>query len=370
MRKIYRYHLLKYHGKASRYTCPQCGRPHCFTPYVDDDENIIGEEYGRCDHESSCGYVKYPPSQDESWRQPPGWLSKPKKTSKPLRKPNPEPEGDVSTLPMEVVQKTVRTNPLSAFLLFLTKLFDTDTILRVIADYLIGVTKAGDVIFYQFDIKGRCRTGKVMKYNPEDGHRIKDEAQPGRITWVHTLLKKQLPEKWELKQCLFGEHLLAKYPDKPVVLVEAEKTAIIGAAVMPECNWLATGGKGQLNDRVDVLEGRKVVAFPDSDAYDTWKEKVAERPWLTIHVSDYILRKATPEQKAAGADVADILIAWKLGRLTTPPSVPETNPILEEIRKYISPEYLDEVMALVEDFDLELVSVERIIPKDEEDSAR
>lgn len=369
MSKNYRYHLLKYHGKASRLTCPQCGRPHCFTPYVDDDENIIGEEYGRCDHESSCGYVKYPPSQDESWRKPPSWLEKPKKTSKPLRKPTPELEGDVSTLPMEVVQKTVRTNPLSAFLRFLTKLFDTDTILRVIADYLIGVTKAGDVIFYQFDIKGRCRTGKVMKYNPEDGHRIKDEAQPGRITWVHTLLKKQLPEKWELKQCLFGEHLLARYPDKPVVLVEAEKTAIIGSAVMPECNWLATGGKGQLNDRVDVLEGRKVVAFPDSDAYDTWREKVAERPWLTIHVSDYILRKATPEQKAAGADVADILIAWKLGRLTTPPSVPDKNPILEEIRRYISPEYLDNVMALIEELDLEIVSVERIIPKNDENPA-
>ena len=219
MSKNYRYHLLKYHGKASRLTCPQCGRPHCFTPYVDDDENIVGEEYGRCDHESSCGYVKYPPSQDESWRKPPGWLGKPQKTSKPLRKTAPEPEGDVSTIPMEIVQKTVRTNPLSAFLLFLTKLFDTDTILRVIADYLIGVTKAGDVIFFQIDIKGRCRTGKVMKYNPDTGKRIKDESQPGRITWVHTLLKKQLPEKWGLKQCLFGEHLLARYPDKPVILL-------------------------------------------------------------------------------------------------------------------------------------------------------
>ena len=96
---------------------------------------------------------------------------------------------------------------------------------------------------------------------------------------------------------------------------------------------------------------------------------MAERPWLAIHVSDYILRKATPEQQAAGADVADILIAWKLGRLTTPPAVPETNPILEEIRRYISPEYLENVMALIEEFDLEIVSVERIIPKDNENPA-
>lgn len=369
MSKNYRYHLLKYHGKASRLTCPQCGRPHCFTPYVDDDENIVGEEYGRCDHESSCGYVKYPPSQDESWRKPPSWLEKPKPKPQKPRHLQERSEESPSTLPMEIVQKTVRTNPLSAFLRFLTKLFDTDTILRLIADYLIGVTRSGDVIFYQFDLQGRCRTGKVMKYNLDTGKRIKDESQPGRITWVHTLLKKQIPEGWELKQCLFGEHLLGKYPNKPVVLVEAEKTAIIGAAVMPECNWLATGGKGQLNDRVDILEGRKVVAFPDADAYDTWKEKVAERPWLSIHVSDYILRKATPEQRSAGADVADLLIAWKLGTSPATSSETSANPLLEEIRRYISPEYLDNVMALIEDLDLELVSVNRIIPKDNENPA-
>ncbi len=42
----YRYHLLKYHGPATRLTCPRCGKKHCFTPYVDDNDNVIGEEYG------------------------------------------------------------------------------------------------------------------------------------------------------------------------------------------------------------------------------------------------------------------------------------------------------------------------------------
>lgn len=64
----YRYHLLKYAGPASRWTCPQCGRKHCFAPYVDKDKRPAGEEYGRCDHESSCGYVKYPPSETD-WRE-------------------------------------------------------------------------------------------------------------------------------------------------------------------------------------------------------------------------------------------------------------------------------------------------------------
>lgn len=36
----------------------------------------------------------------------------------------------------------------------------------------------------------------------------------------------------ELTQCLFGELLLKKYPDRQVILVEAEKTAVIGYACL------------------------------------------------------------------------------------------------------------------------------------------
>lgn len=257
---------------------------------------------------------------------------------------------------MSSARSTVRTDPLSDFLRFLTRLFDTDTIIRVVTEYLLGVTKSGDVIFFQFDRKGRCRTGKVMKYDPETGHRIKDESAPRRITWVHALLKKQLPETWVLRQCLFGEHLLAKYPDKPVILVEAEKTAVIGAALMPEYAWVATGGKGLFNDRVDVLEGRKVVAFPDVDGYDAWVEKAAERPWLDITVSDYVQRKATREQKDNGADIADILIDWKL-RMGPVSNVPGENPVLEKSCRHISPECREEVKALIVDLVLDLVSL-------------
>ena len=71
----YKYHLLKYSGKASRLTCPSCGRKHCFVPYVDNQNNIVGEEYGRCNHESSCGYFKYPPSDYITLNVPPVALS-------------------------------------------------------------------------------------------------------------------------------------------------------------------------------------------------------------------------------------------------------------------------------------------------------
>ena len=362
----YRYHLLKYSGKASRLTCPQCGRQRCFTPYVDADDNIIGPEYGRCDHESSCGYVKYPPSDYSPFKENSRAISK---KPKPRRfKPILEDSTDVCTIPMGIVMKTVRTEPPSDFLSFLRSIFDASTVARVAGEYCLGVTKSRDVIFYQIDTKDRCRTGKVMKYDPVTGHRIKDDGTGAPITWVHSLLKRNgaLVQGWELSQCLFGEHLLARYPDKPVALVESEKTAVVCACINPDCVWLATGGKGQLNDRVEVLVGRKVIAFPDVDGYDTWVQKAAERPHLGIIVSDLLEKNATPEDRAAHIDIADLLIRWMQERKDDLPEevsepLPDTpaseNPVFLEVKKYISPEYYAEVLALIEELGLELVGV-------------
>lgn len=377
----YRYHLLKYRGPASRLTCPACGKKRCFAPYVDSNDQIVGEEYGRCDHESSCGYVKYPPAPERDWRQTYRDYRpyQPKQQKKVWTKPHPISTTDVCTVPMDIVKKTVRTNPESDFIHFVRTLFDTDTVAKIIEEYSIGVTKDHDAIFYQIDSQGRCRTGKVMKYNRKTGHRIKDDTAKSPITWVHSLLKKQgvLPETWELTQCLFGEHLLKKYPDKPVCLVEAEKTAIICAAAMPECVWVAVGGKTQLGDKVEVLEGRTIIAFPDTDGYEAWVEKTAERPYLNIQVSDYLVKNATDEDRAMGADVADILIRWLKGKdapfhtiqigdspinpsiSKEPPPYPD-NPVMQEVMKYISPEYWDNVDSLIRELDLELVNVTKI----------
>ena len=39
---------------------------------------------------------------------------------------------------------------------------------------------------------------------------------------------------------------------------------------MPQYLWLATRGKSQFNSRLAVLKGRKIIAFPDIDAYHDW----------------------------------------------------------------------------------------------------
>ena len=86
-----------------------------------------------------------------------------------------------------------------------------------------------------------------------------------------------LAPDWELTQCLFGEHLLPRYPGRSVTLVESEKTAVI-SALMPDDIWLATCGKSQLGDKLKVLKGRTVTAFPDIDGYDHWRTKLAKTP--------------------------------------------------------------------------------------------
>ena len=65
----------------------------------------------------------------------------------------------------------------------------------------------------------------------------------GGINWIHSIMKKRqlLPEDYNLVQCLFGEHLLRIYPDRIVVLVESEKSALIASGVYPNYIWLATG---------------------------------------------------------------------------------------------------------------------------------
>ena len=361
----YKYHLLKYKGKATRLTCPQCGRKHCFAPYVDDNDNMVSPEYGRCDHESSCGYCKYPLSETKRMTYK---MAYNKHQYRSISRVMPQTQSmDISdevvnTIPIDIVKRTIRINRPSDFLHFLATIFDKETISRLVREYCIGVTNNGDVVFYQIDKDGRCRTGKVMKYNRKTGHRIKDDSVKTPITWVHSLLKQQgvLPQEWELTQCLFGEHLLKKYPDKDVCLVEAEKTAIICSGFMPQCVWVAVGGKTQLGDKVEVLAGRRITAFPDIDGYDKWKEKVDERPYLNIQVSDYLQKDSTEEDRMAGIDIADVLIRW----YSTPGNVdsPEDeNPIAKEIRRCFSPQYFDEVMALVEDLDMEIVGITRMM---------
>ena len=110
-------------------------------------------------------------------------------------------------------------------------------------------------------------------------------------------------------QCLFGEHLLKSNPGKVVVLVESEKSAVIGSAIFPGYVWLATGGKSQMREeKLRALTGQTVLLFPDVDGYAEWKQRAGSMTFCRAIVSDIIERNATPKQRADHIDIADWII--------------------------------------------------------------
>ena len=313
-------YLEKYKGVATRHECPACHDKRSFAYYIDGNTGqVIDKAVGRCNHESGCGYhytpsqfLKDNPQRKESYTP-----------TIPMRTPRPESPKEPGRIPKEYIKRSLGYG--SNFIAFLCSIFDrytleSPTIERLANDYYLGRTKDGSVIYWQIDTESRVRTGKVMQYNPETGKRIKNAS--GAIDWVHAKLKRDnvLPDDFNLVQCLFGEHLLPKYPDKVVALVEAEKSALIGAGVYPEYVWLATGGRSQLSiNKLQALRGRTVMMFPDTDrdgkTYTLWCDKAKELEGMgcAVTVSDLLERLASDEDKANGLDIADYLICQLRG---------------------------------------------------------
>lgn len=226
-----------------------------------------------------------------------------------LLKPTPTPPTPPSYIPKKFLIDSFSFK--SSFVEYLCGLFDIKTIERVATDYYLGTTKSRDVIFWQVDCNRHIRTGKVMSYDPVTGHRIHSS---GATNWIHSLMqaKNLIDGEFNLQQCLFGEHLLHKYQNKVVAIVEAEKTAVIASAVFPKYVWLATGGKYGINaEKMKVLAGRKVIFFPDTDTtgetYQYWLEKASELTNCTCIVSEILEQNATDAERIKKIDIADLL---------------------------------------------------------------
>ena len=312
----YRYHLEKYHGKNSRYTCPACGKPHQFTRYIDEETGeYLADNVGICNRITSCGY-HYTPKEyfrdNKLFSTPEQLKPKPRSTLMPsptqIRRTQNVQHPKINIpdfIDSEIFSKSLGDYRHNNLIQYLKTIFDTETIRNLINIYKIGTSShfgGGTTIFWQIDTEENIRTGKLIKYDPKTGHRIK---KPFVATnWVHTLHYKG---KFNLHQCLFGEHLLKEDPTAPVALVESEKTAIIAQGKIPDYLWLATGSINEFKpSKLKVLKNRIVVAFPDLGAYEIWKKKAFE---LSFHiaVSDFLERNATNKQREKGLDIADYL---------------------------------------------------------------
>lgn len=314
----YRFHLQKYRP-GSKKVCPKCGRKSCFTRYVDGNAQITFPNHvGKCDHINSCGYHYTPkeyfqdnPTIKETMIEQNNRSDTPSRAVKPIAKPLSSSAPQTSYLPSDWVSQSMQKFDVNPLYRYLTKVAGKEKTDRLFNLYKVGTSKMwnGATVFWQIDINGNVRAGKIMGYDAKTGHRIKHPFN--QVNWVHSV--KRVPD-FHMKQCLFGEHLLSEtsIPASTVAIVESEKIALIAALFIPDFVWLATGGMhGSFNSKVmQVLCGREVILFPDLKATEEWKRKTAMLHSICKRVtcSDLLEKMATDRQREAGLDIADFLL--------------------------------------------------------------
>ena len=319
--------------KQAKHVCPDCHK-RSFVRFLDTKTgNYIPEKYGKCDHESKCGYYLSPykdgysaKTQNEEWEER---NSKPQYT-RPLTKKS----KSITYVPEYILKGTLKDYANNTFIQNLLNNvqypISYERIEKVISQYYLGTISKGYLTsgttlpFIDFNGNIRVIQAKIFDNN-------NNTTKTGNI---HSILDKHYGDnkpEW-LKQylnnhgfftCLFGEHLLKKYPNNSIALVEAPKTAIYGTLYFgfpdnpSNLLWLAVYNISALNyERCKILDGRKVILFPDlsksGKAYSLWKEKAnyfnTIMPNTSFIVSDILEKCASDKEKQKGGDLADFLI--------------------------------------------------------------
>ena len=299
----YKFQFENYRETKTKHQCPSCQKAKVFVLYIDTEtKEPINASVGRCDRESKCGYHYTPKDyfHDNQMEAPRTLASR---YVAPAQKP-------ASYIDPNTFRASLQGYEGNHFVTYLLGLLGEEVTTDLIGRYFIGSSNhwQGATIFWQIDTKNKIRTGKIMQYSPSTGKRVKEPYN--HISWVHAALKL---DQFELRQCLFGEHLLTGNT-KPVAIVESEKTAIIASAYQPQYLWLACGGLSNLDpSRLGCLKGRKVTLFPDLKGFEKWSEKAKGLSAIgKFEVSKLLEGKATETERDQGLDLADYLIRFAL----------------------------------------------------------
>jgi hypothetical protein len=336
---------------SKKYNCPECFKK-SFVRYIDTIQgDYLPENYGRCDRESKCSYHLNPylDGYAKEMQEQTNFFIKPQ-PKKVIPQPRPEPVFfDFDTFKQTLQPHRYDKNIFLQNLLSRVQFpFDVDEVTKVIQLYRLGTVsngyRAGANTFPFIDINQNVRAIQVKQFD-EQNHTISTDFLHSMIEKHHSQNNLPFPE-WLQKytkqekriSCLFGEHLLSKYPQNPVALVEAPKTAVYGTLYFgtPETPesliWLAVYNKSSFSfDKLKVLQGRFVYVFPDLSengaTYKEWETKAKEyesRLQGTRFVFSDLMEQLAPERdKSNGNDLADYLIKqdWRLFK--TQPQQPE-----------------------------------------------
>ena len=183
------------------------------------------------------------------------------------------------------------------------------------------------VVFWQIDEKGRPHGAKMMAYHPNGKrYRKEEDEERSRPRWLHNQagFREHLDlEHHQFVATLFGLHLLNRYPEATVNIVESEKTALFMATMYGELEkniWMACGGLEFLKVeslRPLIESGRRVWIWPDKDGMKKWKDKLGHLISDRFGIYTGFFDRYWKECDGPKADVCDI----NLRLLTKPETI-------------------------------------------------
>jgi hypothetical protein len=232
-------------------------------------------------------------------------------------------------IPFSLVERYASYN--SNFVYFLTMEFGTETAKRIVDDYALGAID-GKVICWNIGLNGEIFGGKVINFDRqghiENGWRdnlskslsltdastldwyTKETGYNNDIQSISDFLSPDLgtadlPYKVIERASLFGLHLLKMYHQRPIALTESPKSALIGYALQPQMNWLATGDVKDMDINIlRPLKGKRVMVFPTNHSYYDWLKVAKQVDFCQIVVSDLL----EGYQSESMRDIGDVLL--------------------------------------------------------------
>jgi len=318
---------LEKYSSSNRIDCPKCESKKTFTRFVTRETNgsvnprRFGDDVlendpnvGACGRKDKCGHYKHPfafykeffpekITKDTSQDQ--------KETQE--RKILPIQEEKINYIQPKIInhfKKDIEQTALWHYLVE-SKKMDHDIVRNAFEDYQIGhlPRHENSTLMPIQDAQGNFRTGKIYQFDKEKGSVFKTIKEDGQELRQMFWLQKTLKIKGNFQTCYFGQHLLTKYPDKPVSIVESERTAVYMSCLYPQYNWLATMSAANFTEEKIKIElennlkqDHQIFIFPDKGQEENWEVKT-KNSFLDFHIFDGLKHS----DLKLGADIEDLL---------------------------------------------------------------
>ena len=162
---------------------------------------------------------------------------------------------------------------------YLDKVVNYDTSMMRKIDKLISRFHLGAVsttfnghygsVLLRINERGNVVRGEVIYFDADNGNILRQTPITDHLYNWYCF------DYYTDNEVFFGEHLLS---NKPVAIVQEEKTALPGTLAEPAVDWLAVGeGYNLTNNMMSKLAGKRVVLFPDDISCDYWEEQFGAR---------------------------------------------------------------------------------------------